>query len=444
MGNYKKYKNQILPKVITTPFITGLLMAVIFPFIFSTEDISAANSAFGQNTFSVGVARVNITPGVPVRMSGYAGRTEPFQGVNDSLFAIATVFNDGINKAAILKADVIGFNHDSWNKITSEIEARTSIKKEFILLAPTHTHGGPDTRAYGEDDDKDLVAYNNDLWDKLVSVTVEAFNNLQPAYAGAGKGICKMSMNRRALNSSGGLRIGKNPYGPVDHEVGIVRFDNAEGIPFSFFVNWPTHATVMGDANLMITADWPGAARRYVEREYMHPVTITVTAGASGDIDPIYRVKPNFRAGEVEEIGIILGSEVIKVSEEIRAYPVNSINAVQRVITLPGKIPGGSRLPRESYDPGPDIDVRLSVLRIGNIVFAGISGEVFAGIGIQVKELSPYVNTFVITHCNGASGYLITDAAYSEGGYETASTRVMSGAERGIIENLIEMIHETD
>ena len=50
-------------------------------------------------------------------------------------------------------------------------------------------------------------------------------------------------------------------------------------------------------------------------------------------------------------------------------------------------------------------------------------------------------NTYMITHCNGSSGYLVTDAAYSEGGYEVRTTRVMSGAEKGITENLVEMIN---
>jgi hypothetical protein len=40
----------------------------------------------------MGAAKVNITPGVPVPMSGYASRTQPFTGVHDSLFATALYF----------------------------------------------------------------------------------------------------------------------------------------------------------------------------------------------------------------------------------------------------------------------------------------------------------------------------------------------------------------
>ena len=88
------------------------------------------------------------------------------------------------------------------------------------------------------------------------------------------------------------------------------------------------------------------------------------------------------------------------------------------------------------------LKVRLSVLKIGNIVLTGVSGEVFNEIGVKMRNQSPYAYTFMITHCNGSSGYLITDAAYAEGGYEVNSTRAKSGAEKAIIETLLVMINE--
>ena len=86
--------------------------------------------------------------------------------------------------------------------------------------------------------------------------------------------------------------------------------------------------------------------------------------------------------------------------------------------------------------------MRLSALKIGNIVYAGVSGEVFNEIGQEVKRRSPYTHTFVVTHCNGSSGYLVTDDAYAEGGYEVRATRAKSGAERAIIDNLVEMVQQ--
>ncbi len=419
-------------------FIAAFLSVILF----KAEAINASAGGGMRGAVSVGVAQVNITPAIPVTMSGYASRTEPFKGINDELFASATVFDDGVNKAVIITADVIGFSHDSWKDLAGRIERETGIHQEFVILAPAHNHGGPNTRAYGDDADENLLSYNRELRDKLVAITTEAAANVQPAFIGSGSGICKMSMNRRALNAGGGIRLGRNPYGPCDQEVGVVRIDKADRTPFTIFVNWPTHATVMGPGNEMITGDWPGAARRHIEEAYTVPVIASITAGASGDIDPIYRVRPTFRPNEVEEIGMILAEEVVRVAGEIRTYAAGTVDATQRLIMLPGKVSGGSNLPRESWEPGPDLAVRLSVLRVGNILFAGISGELFTEIGMKIKEISPSRHTHVITHCNGASGYLVTDQAFSQGGYEVTATRAMPGAEKIIIDNLAEMMNE--
>ena len=52
--------------------------------------------------FSAGTAKVKITPPAPTPMSGYASRTENFEGVHDDLFARVIVLSDGENKAAII------------------------------------------------------------------------------------------------------------------------------------------------------------------------------------------------------------------------------------------------------------------------------------------------------------------------------------------------------
>ena len=421
------------------------IMCLACPGLIANDNPDTEYDAFretGNGRVSVGVARINITPSVPVVMAGYASRTEPFKGVNDELYATATVFDDGVKRAVIITAEVLGFSHESWKELAERIEHEAGIQKKYVLLAPVHNHGAPSTRAYGNDAGENLIAYNAELRDKLVAVTREALANLQPALLGAGKGICKMSMNRRALNANGGIRIGRNPYGACDHEVGVVRIDDADGNPFSLFVNWPTHATVMGWQNYLITGDWPGAARRFIENEYSSTVVAAITAGASGDIDPIYRVRPDFRESETEEIGIILGREVVRVAGDIRTFSAGSVNSSQRVITLSGKVPGGDYMAGAAFEPGPDVEVRLSVLRVGNIIFAGISGELFTEIGMEIKQLSPYKNTIVVTHCNGSSGYLITDKAYEEGGYEVSATRAMPGAEKVIVRNLVDMINE--
>jgi hypothetical protein len=76
---------------------------------------------------------------------------------------------------------------------------------------------------------------------------------------------------------------------------------------------------------------------------------------------------------------------------------------------------------------------------MGNIVMAGISGELFTEIGMNVKKRSTG-NTTIMTHCNGASGYICTDISFTEGGYEPQVSRLMPGSEADFENIMVELI----
>ena len=128
--------------------------------------------------------------------------------------------------------------------------------------------------------------------------------------------------------------------------------------------------------------------------------------------------------------------------KEIKVSPGGSIGAMKKTVIANGKKRLESRLPDQELEAGEDVEIVLSALKIGNVVFAGISGELMTEIGLYVKKKSPFVNTVVVTHCNGNSGYLCTDGSYPEGGYEIMVTRTMHGTEALISENLLELIHQ--
>ena len=60
---------------------------------------------------------------------------------------------------------------------------------------------------------------------------------------------------------------------------------------------------------------------------------------------------------------------------------------------------------------------------------------------MKIKTQSPYKDTIVITHCNGSSGYLCTDEAYIEGGYEPMASQTAPGVEKIIIDNFKELMN---
>jgi neutral ceramidase len=412
-----------------------------------------------KNTLLAGTEKVKITPEVPVPMSGYGSRTAPFKGIHDDLFARVIAFSDGVNKAVIITADLIGFSNAFWNETTSLISKETGIKKEYIMLAAVHNHSGPVTKVYEEDSSAEVNAYVDGLRDKLVTATGEALKKMVPVSIGAGKGECRMNINRRAPDGNGEISLGQNPYAPCDHEVGVISVTGKSGNPIALLMNWPCHGVVLGPNNYLITGDWPGAASRYIEDGSGGKIIAPVIVGASGDLNPIYGPHIDFEnnssyAYGKDAIGEDLGKESLRVAKGILSSSSGKITALQRVISLPAKGKEENYLQPDSK-AGDSLHVRLSAMKIGNIVFTGVSGEVFNQISVKMRNQSPYTYTFMITHCNGSSGYLVTDDAYPTagvkgsdikyvptGGYEVGSTSAKSGAEKAIIKNLLEMISE--
>ena len=61
--------------------------------------------------------------------------------------------------------------------------------------------------------------------------------------------------------------------------------------------------------------------------------------------------------------------------------------------------------------------------------------------GERLKKESPFSNTFMLTHCNGSSGYIPNDAAYAIMCYETVSARVKKGcAEDAIVNGFLDLM----
>lgn len=78
-----------------------------------------------------GMARVNVTPEIPVRMSGYGNRDNPFSGVHDSIYATAMALQIGDSRSVLVSADVVGFSH-------SFVDAIKEDRKKDRNLWPRH------------------------------------------------------------------------------------------------------------------------------------------------------------------------------------------------------------------------------------------------------------------------------------------------------------------
>jgi neutral ceramidase len=405
--------------------------------------VAAAALAADQGSLRVGAIRVVITPAsdAALPMSGYAGRTEGFKAIHDPLHLRAIVVDDGKNQAALISCEVIGFSNALWDDVTRNLAAATGIPRENILLAAVHTHAAPSLGTYEGKLTEKQVAHVEKLKKAIVDSVLDAKKNLQPAKVGFGTGHANVNMNRRARDDQGGWMLGNNPEGVSDKTVAVIRFDSLAGEPIAIVTNYGVHGTVLGQGNLQISSDLPGATARFVEQHFGDKIVAPWTSGTSGDQDPIYRTGTDFR--NVAALGRILGEEVIQVADSIKTSPRARVRAMQSVVTCPGKrtvqAPGPGR--EHKWEDADPVSIRLSLVVINDIAITGVSGEVLTNIGLRLKKESPFTRTIMATHCNGSSGYLPDDAAYEQVSYEITTTRVKPGcAENAIIDGLLKMM----
>ena len=166
------------------------------------------------------------------------------------------------------------------------------------------------------------------------------------------------------------------------------------------------------------------------------------TSGAAGDQNPV-----SMASGEdftlVDALGKILGEEVVRVSSAIKTSPQARLWGAQQVVTCPGRRVEAGPRPRTEYqfaDADP-VNIRLGLVMIDNVALAGVSGEVFTQIAQHLRKESPFQQTIMVTHANGSSGYIPSDAAFDQVGYEVTTSRLKPGcAENAIVNGFLDLM----
>lgn len=410
-----------------------------------------AANAQAAGALRAGIAKINITPEWPVQLSGYASRTNLSQGVHDPLTGRALAFEDQGQRLVLVSVENVGFYNGTAEPLRQAILEACQLAPSELFLCATHTHSAP-TLMFDDDRGRsNNVAYTRQLRSQLVELVQEALRRLAPARVGSGSGSSPVGVNRRQVvsDASGTTRIvlGRNPAVLTDREVQVLKLVSAtSGKMEAAVFGYATHSTSLGPRNYLVSGDIHGLAAQFLEKHLGDGFVAPAFAGASGDIDPWVRILPGFKTTNswVPEpilLGTLLGEEVATVLESINSVAADGpIKTLARTIQLPGKARGSSQPAADN----PPIPFNITVGRVGEVAFAGLGGEVFNGLGQSIKAASPFARTFILTHCNGAAGYIPTRPSYAEGGYEVQSSPVAPGGGEQLVQEALRLLRELE
>jgi hypothetical protein len=307
-----------------------------------------------------------------------------------------------------------------------------------------------------------------------------------PARVGFGTGVSYINVNRNLIDpQTRRWWEGPNYAGPSDKTVAVVSFETADGEPIAVYYNYAMHAVAAGQLDL-VSGDAPGTTSKYIEDAFDDRIVALWSTGAAGDQNPLYYQQTydlrEIRIREYAERGIdisnamppggqgldrndptvsrlmaqqqqmilsmgqFLGEEVMHVMRGIdRKQSTLALAGVQRVVSCPGRtrLDSGRAGFAGEYEPAGPVEIRLGLLRLGDIMIGAVNAEVFNLIAQRLKQESPYAQTLLATLTNGSarSGYIPNDAAYGMYTFEVLSSRLQPGcAETAIVDGILDLM----
>ena len=427
------------------------------------------DSAFGaeEGGFRAGAATVETTPEqLPVKCNGgFVPRM--VDRISDPLSACALALSDGVAEMVFCTVDACGMNDQLRNDVAAEVEQKSGIPADHILIAATHCHSAPAlTLILGCDADENYVSF---VRPKIVEAILRAHDHLQPAKIGFGVAEDRENVYVRrflmrpdtaathptaftgAARNLAMMNPGMNNpnaitrTGVPDPEVSVLAIQTPEGKPLALLANYSLHY-VGADG---ISSDYYGIFRKKIGEKLGADENFTalLTNGTSGDVNAIDFLDPE-RKFDKETVAESVAEAAKRACGSMTFHDQVPLDLRSELMTLAIRKPSaedvaeakaylekeGITAPRSdrdlyafdtvalSDDPGTRT-LRLQTFRIGPIAVSAIPCEVYSFTGLDLKANTPAERTFTISLANGYFGYIPTVWSFELGGYNTWRAR---------------------
>ncbi|MHD0318531.1 alkaline ceramidase [Fusobacterium sp. THCT1E2] len=390
-----------------------------------------------------GYGERDITPEYPITMIGFYRADNLSKGILDRLYTQCALFSYGNEYSCIITIDSIGFAIEDSNSLRDAIGKLLKITRDKIMICFSHTHSAPNN------------GIERSYFDFICCKTLEAVNE------------AAADMNAvKAIWGSFEANIGENRRGEkniLDKRVGILKIsDSKSGDIKLILLRVTAHANILSSDNYFISADYFGAARKFLKEKYN--CNIMITQGASGNVRPLYRQKnsdfleihsyeasliqsnkniPPFEAIEminktvyklydgIDKIILSLVPEEvyrIKMFSKIKKFysDVPSLEEANKILIEAKEkagIDGSSWLEEVKKLNNSKIteqytDIEIQYFILNNGCFCGIPEEIMCETALETAKKLKNNHVFLGGYTNGCSGYFPTYEEFLKGGYE--------------------------
>lgn len=431
-----------------SPIATLLLSGV------STADLPLKSAAV-----PVGAAIVDITPDYPVRLAGYASRSQESDGVTHRIHARALAIGGATEAAGaaqqplsvLVTVDNCGVTADIVEDVFAAIAQQLPISRSHFAVSSTHTHSAPWLRSLAPlsqlnisaDQNTRLERYEQELKEHLVQVVLDASRSRRSGHLSIGTGYADFARNRRLLKDGKYAGSGVWEDGPVDHRIQLLAAHDSENRLIAVLTNYSCHATTNAGADNRVSGDWPGCAADSIEYDFPGAVAL-VAVGCGADVNPLRSRETDYSVDHGRQFAD-------SVRRVVNGTPGNNESTLQPLnakltcrlsrISLPyGPLPNRqdweaqmeqpgitgelARYMLRRLDQGETIPTELTDYPVQTWTFGEdlamvfLGGEVVQDYLLRMSDLFDADRLWINAYCNDVPCYIPSRRILREGGYE--------------------------
>ena len=398
--------------------------------------------------WSVGVARMDITPPDSLWMAGYAARDHAAEGTMHPLWAKALVLQDADgHQGLVVTTDLLGFPKKLSDDIRETLKTTYGLDRSHIILSSSHTHSGPvlrealyDIYPLDEHQKQKINRFSDQLKYDIIRVVGLALGDIKPAQLTAANGVVRFQVNRRN-NKASTLKAQTALKGPNDFAVPVLQIRHADGSLRAVLFGYACHATVLNGDEW--SGDYPGFAQIEIEQD-IPGVTAMFFQGCGADLNPLPRRTIGLARQYGRELAAAVENVVDSGGEVVPAELQMAYEEVDLAFADPPSLESLQRLGVSGNDYQKRWAVRMlraiengdllasswpypvQVWNLGGQALFALGGEVVVDYVIQLKRLFGQ-DVFVMAYANDVMGYIPSTRVLREGGYEGLTSQIVYG-----------------
>ncbi|HET7140870.1 MAG TPA: hypothetical protein VFJ03_00145 [Candidatus Limnocylindria bacterium] len=444
----------------------------------------------GEAPLLAAASSADLTPPAGLPLGGYVLREgAAATGTHDPLEANLVLIRgrSGGGEVLWVTLDALAVDGELAASVADAVASAAGCPRNAVLVCASHTHSSaagwmassspalPDTR-----DD----ALRQRLLEQLADAAAQLADRLEPAWPAFGEGQAPAAGSNR-----------NDPAGPHDPSVGAFGLVDEQGRLLAAVIDYACHATVLGHANLRWSADWPGAARRALAGalETTAPFAVPGTQpglrapvvaflqGAAGDASPRF-VRRDQGFGEVDRLGGLVAAGALAGLLTATPEPTGApIVVMRRDVVVPTReLPNSDtlrdqldqterawqaarasrapaaeeRIARTRYEGAmvlqalaaaglpPVLEAPVRVVAIGEGAWVHLPTELFASLGLAIREASPFGWTRVVGYTDAYLGYVADSPAHRAGVYEALASSFGPDAGEVLVEAARDLLRD--